>query len=63
MNANGKWLTLDETAERLGCSRGMVNKLRAQGRIVCRRIGRLVQVSTDSLAAFESQAVEQRRAS
>lgn len=61
MTADGKWLTLDETAEHLGCSRSMVNRLRTRGAVVCRRIGSLVQVSAESVAEFERRAVETAR--
>lgn len=43
------WLTLDEAAARLGCSRDAVRMRVNRGRLVARRSGRRVYVSRESV--------------
>lgn len=44
------WLTLDQAAERLGCSRDAVRMRCSRGRLVTRRHGRRLYVSAESVA-------------
>jgi excisionase family DNA binding protein len=45
-----RWLTLDQAAERLGCSRDAVRMRASRGRLETRRHGRRLYVSATSVA-------------
>jgi hypothetical protein len=46
------WLTLEQAADRLGCSPDAVRMRASRGRLQTRRHGRRLYVSTASVAAF-----------
>jgi excisionase family DNA binding protein len=48
-NGAAPWLTLEQAAERLGCSADAVRMRVKRGRLNCRRQGRRVYVSRDSV--------------
>lgn len=50
-NQNTTYLTLDEAAERLACSRRHLERLLALGRIPSVRVGRLVRIDMEALVA------------
>jgi DNA-directed RNA polymerase specialized sigma24 family protein len=49
-DAGPRWLTLDQAAERLGCTPAAVRMRANRGRLQTRRHGRRVYVSADSVA-------------